>query len=507
LASRTLSKSKYLAGLRCPLLLWTLANDAASLPPVSPTTQHRFDEGNAVGHFAKKLFPDGVDVPTDNFIANIRMTGKLIRDRRPIFEAGILSGRLYSRADILNPVENNAWDIYEVKSSTSVKETNIHDVAFQKRVYQQADIKINRCWLIYIDTDYVKYGEVDPAGLFRVEDISGLVEDATVGLDERIRKMLAIIDCRIRPEQPLGDYCILPWECDLKPACWEELPKNHIFELNGSLAQKACYYQQGIISIKDIDDEAILTRKQAIQKECTVTGTSYSDQAELGRFLANVTYPACYLEIKTIRSAIPIYDGTRPYQPIPFQFSVHSVSQPGSSPVHHSFLADGNSDPRPQFAEKLSQSLGHDGSIIVCDSRSKARILEELASAFPRYQKWVGSITGRLIDLLSPFENFFYYHASQKNEVSLESVIGAIRLEGGQNVTAPSHNQSSIAFSNMRSNTLTAEEKEAIRQILKTGCKRETLAMIEIIDRLKDMCTNVSRQHPEDSPDSSIQHH
>lgn len=504
MASRTLSKSKYLAGLRCPLLLWTLANDAASLPPVSPATQHRFDEGNTVGHFARKLFPDGIDVPTDNFIGNIRMTGKLIQERKPIFEAGILAGRLYSRADILNPAENNAWDIYEVKSSTSVKEANIHDVAFQKRVYQQAGIKINRCWLIHIDTSYVKYGEVDPTGLFRIEDISGVVEDATIGMEERISNMLAIIDSKVRPEQTLGDCCILPWECDLKPACWEALPENHIFELNGSLAKKTCYYQQGIIGIKDIDDEADLTRKQAIQKECVVTGTGYSDQAELCRFLSNVTYPAYYLEIETMRSAIPIYDGTRPYQPVPFQFSVHSVNQPGSLPAHHSFLADGDRDPRPQFAEKLSQSIGHEGSIIVCDSRSKAGILGEMASAFPRYQKWVGSITKRMVDLLSPFENFFYYHASQKNEVSLGSVITAIRLEGGQSIVPPPQNQSSVTFSSMRSNTVTAEEKEAIRQNLKTGCKRKTLAMIEIVDRLKDMCKNNFQPAPGDSPDSSI---
>ena len=49
---------------------------------------------------------------------------------------------------------------------------------------------------------------------------------------------------------------------------------------------------------------------------------------------------------------IPLYAGTRPYQTIPFQWSLHASG--GDGILHHrAFLADGAGDPRRRFAEML----------------------------------------------------------------------------------------------------------------------------------------------------------
>jgi hypothetical protein len=99
-----LSKSKYIAGLQCPKLLWTQINQPDGIPEPGTVTQYIFDQGHLVGEYAKKLFPGGIDIPHDDFMGNVAATKQLLAENKPLFEAGILSGRIYCRVDILNPV-------------------------------------------------------------------------------------------------------------------------------------------------------------------------------------------------------------------------------------------------------------------------------------------------------------------------------------------------------------------------------------------------------------------
>ena len=127
-----LSKSRYLVGLQCPKYLWVQLNEPERIPETDAVTQYLFDQGHMVGELAKKLFPNGIEVPFDDITGSIKQTVKLLRNRKPLFEASITTSGIYSRVDVLNPVGENEWDIVEVKSSTSVKKVHIDDVSFQK---------------------------------------------------------------------------------------------------------------------------------------------------------------------------------------------------------------------------------------------------------------------------------------------------------------------------------------------------------------------------------------
>ncbi len=163
---KILSKTKYITGLQCPRLIWVQINDPEKIPETDPVTQHVFDQGHFVGELAQKLFPGGISVPQDNFMGNIDMTKELLKERKPLFEAGILAGNLYSRVDILSPTGEEGWDIVEVKSSTSVKDVHINDVAFQRYCCNQSGLNVRICYLVLINNQYVREGEIDPAGLF-----------------------------------------------------------------------------------------------------------------------------------------------------------------------------------------------------------------------------------------------------------------------------------------------------------------------------------------------------
>jgi hypothetical protein len=485
--ARLLSKSKYLTGLQCPKYLWTQVHEPERIPEVDAVTQYTFDQGHLVGEMAKKLFPGGIDIPDGDFMANIVTTKKLLVERRPLFEAGILSGRIYCRLDILNPADEDEWDIIEIKSGTSVKEVYIDDVSFQKHCCEKAGLKLRTCQLGFINNRYVKSGEIDPKELFVLADISAQVEEIGEGIEERVFNLLEVISNKTCPEAAIGQHCLAPYECPLRTECWGFLPENSIFDLRGGKTSQFALYEQGILSIKDIPDDIPLSRQQKIQKECVVTGNVHVEKEEIRQFLNKLEYPLYYLDFETLGPAIPVYDGTRPYQDMPFQFSLHVVEIDGSEPIHHSFLADGGEDPRPEILRELQSLLGSEGSIIAYNAGFEEGVLRELVEALPEYTDWLEGILTRMVDLLFPFTNFHYYHASQKDTASLKKVLPAVTGRGYEEMAIGAGMDASIAYGRIMYGNATEEEIAKVRADLLKYCKMDTEGMIWVVDKLGEL--------------------
>jgi hypothetical protein len=482
-----LSKSKYLSGLQCPRLLWTLVNKPESMPAVDIVTQHIFDQGHLVGEMAKRLFPGGIDIPTDDFMENIAETKRLLAERKPLFEAGILSGRIYCRVDILDPVNEDKWDIVEIKSSTSVKDVHIDDVAFQKFCCGKAGLKIRNCKLGFIDNQYVKSGELDPQELFILEDISTLVDEVGGSVEERILDLLEVLSNKACPDAVIGQHCLAPYDCPLRGECWGFLPENSIFDLRGGRTRQFSLFEQGILCIKDIPDHIPLSRQQLIQKECVMTGKVHVEKEEIRRFLDRLQYPLYYLDFETVALAIPVYDGTRPYQDVPFQFSLHVVESDGSGAVHHSFLAEGKEDPRPQILRELKRLLGSEGSIIAYNAGFEVGVLKGLVEAFPEYMGWLEGILTRVVDLLFPFTNFHYYNASQKDTASLKKVLPAVTGKGYGEMGIGEGMDASVAYARITYGSATEEEIARVRADLVDYCKLDTEGMIWVVEELRKL--------------------
>ena len=483
-----LSKSKYLTGLQCPKYLWTQIHEPERIPEVDAITQYIFDQGHVVGEYAKKLFPGGIDIPHDDFMGNVAATKLLLAEKKPLFEAGILSGRIYCRLDILNPVNVDEWDIIEIKSGTSVKEVYIDDVSFQKFCCEKAGLKIRTCQLGFINNRYVKNGETNPKELFILEDISTEIEEQSESMEEQVSELLEVISNKACPEMTIGQHCLAPYECPLRAECWGFLPENSIFDLRGGKTSQFALYEQGILCIRDIPDDIPLSRQQQIQRECVMTGNVHVEKEAIRQFLSNLKYPLYYLDFETFGPGIPMFDGTRPYQDIPFQFSLHVVEDDTSEPVHHSFLAEGIEDFRPQILRELQRLLGSEGSIIAYNAGFEEGILKELVEAFPEYTGWLEGILTRTVDLLFPFTNFHYYNASQKDTASLKKVLPAVTGKGYEEMGIGAGMDASIAFARVTCGNATEDEIARVRADLLKYCKLDTEGMIWIIDKLRDLC-------------------
>lgn len=483
---KLLTKSKYLSGLQCPKYLWIQINESARIPETDPVTQHIFDQGHLVGELAKRLYPGGIDIPADNFMGNVRRTEELLKQRKPLFEAGVLSGRIYSRVDILRPANRDEWDIIEVKSSTSVKKVNIPDVSFQKHCCESKGLKIGKCFLAFINNQYTRNGEINPKELFTTQDITSEVKEYGDGIQDRIDSMLEVMDKEVCPAIIIGPHCRDPYECALSE-CWDFLPEYNIFKLYYGGKKSFGLFNDGILTAADIPESYKLNDQQRIQQACEISGKPYVDREGISDFLNTLQYPLYYLDFETFSTAIPLFDGTRPYQAIPFQLSLHVVKDEGSNPEHFSFLAKGTDDPRPPFLAELEKVLGDSGSVIVYNQGFEKGILKKLARAFPEYDNLVSQVLDRLIDLLQPFRSFNYYHPAQKGSASLKAVLPAITGRGYEDLNISDGQIASITFLAANYGEVPDADREKIMKDLEKYCGRDTEGMIWIVDILKEL--------------------
>jgi len=479
-----LTKSKYVTGLQCTRYLWMKEHEKENIPEPGVSAQAQFDTGNYVGELAKKLFPDGVDIPCKNFRENLEETRELLEKKKTVFEAGLKYGNCSSRADILVPVKDE-WDIIEVKSGTKVKEINLHDVSFQKYCYEGTGLKIRKCYIMHINNEYVRNGELDFEKLFTKTDITEEVGKLMGGVQENIDKMLEVLKSFKYPNVTVGQQCKDPYKCPIAE-CWDFLPENNVFHLYRGGKKSLELFENGIHAISDIPDEFELNDKQGIQKNCEKTGKSYIDKEGLKEFLGQLEYPLNYLDFETFGYSVPMFDGLKPYQAVPFQFSLHIVEEDGKT-THKSFLYAGSGDPRKEFVEALKNALGESGTIIAYNISFEKRIIKSLAEAFESYNPWAEKLEKRFVDLITPFKNFYYYNPLQKGSGSLKKVLPAVTGKGYDELGIADGETASVEFMNVTYNDASEEKKKQVREDLEKYCGLDTEGMIWIVDKLKEL--------------------
>ena len=484
---KNLSKSKYIYGLQCLKLLWVATNDPTRMPPYSAATQHVFDQGHLIGDLAHQLYPDGINLHTENISDNLAETRSSLKLRKPLFEASFSGNRLYCRVDILSPSLDGSWDIVEVKSTNDVKDEQLYDVAFQRHCCQLIGLKINRCSIMHLNRDYIKQGDIDPQQLFIIEDVTDRLGEYADSLEKHTTEMLAVIDSDKCPEVALGRHCNDPYSCLLQEECWAHLPEHHVMTLYSGKKLGEDLMAQGIINICDIPEDVALTGKQQIQKHCVICSQAHIDQDEIKSFLKGLKYPLYFMDFETFATGIPIFDDTSPYQNIPFQFSLHVVTKPGTMVEHYDYLAGGKDDPRPGFLADLKKSIGPKGSILVYYEAFEKTRLKELAKAFPEYQEWIDSVLDRIVDLNVPFKDFSYYHPQQLGSASLKHVLPALTDLSYEDMEIGEGTMASLKYMEAAFGNIPDKERQKIRSDLMTYCGQDTGGMIEILKKLHDV--------------------
>ncbi len=487
MADRIISKSKYLEGMRCPKLLWYEFNRKDDIPALDPMTIAVMEEGKKVGQLAQKLYPEGIMMGFGHDFQKMHARSMAARgERQPLFEAGFLYKNAFAMADILVPAEEDQWDIVEVKSSTDVKEEHIADVAFQKYVYQGAGLKIRSSYIMHINNQYVKSGPIEPDKLLTLKDVSEDIEPLIPEIEGQIKMMLEAISSSKEPEMKISALCHRPRECPLSDLCWSFLPEDNIFILYRGGKFLYDLMEKGILKVKDIPLGMKLNDKQIIQIQSHKLNKEYVNKEALKDFLDNLEYPLHFLDFETIAPAIPVYDSTRPYEAVPFQYSLHVIEKEGSKPVHYSYIAPGDIDPRPEILKRLKGLLGNKGSIIAYNAIFELRILRAAAEAYPEFKPYTETLETRIVDLMAPFLNFTYYTPKQEGSYSMKMVLPALTGESYEGLEIADGEVANREYFRVTFDGKTAEDdKKKVFDALEKYCELDTKGMIDILEVLK----------------------
>lgn len=487
---RPLSKSRLLAYRQCPKRLW-LEVYRPECREDSAAAQACFSVGHRVGELARRLYDPKnkgvlIDLQTEGMEAAISRTQALLQSAQPIFEAGFCAEGARAFADVMLPVRKNGkpmWRMVEVKSSTSVKDYHRDDVATQAFIARSAGVPLAAIALAHIDPSWVYPGGDDYTGLLVENDLTRDAFDRSKEVRGWIAGAQQVVAKKQEPRIATGAQCSKPYECGFLAYCQSVEPQAEqpIHWLPGrSSAQLATHIEaHDIIELCDVPDE-LLNDKQRRVKTVTLSGRPHFDRTGAARALAAHKLPAYFLDFETIQFAVPIWKGTRPYQQIPFQFSVHRLSRTGKL-EQHAFLDLSGKDPSRAFATALIATCGERGPIFVYNAGFETARIRELSQRFPRLSRSLLALNERVVDLL-PVAREHYYHPSQRGSWSIKAVLPALcpdlsygRLDGVQDGEMAME----VFMEALEPQTSQARKAQIERQLL-AYCALDTYAMVRL---------------------------
>ena len=438
-----LSKSRFQSGLQCLKRLYLECYHRELADPVDAGLQSRFDTGAAVGKLARQRFPDGRLVEETHLEHDqaVATTQDLLADSAipALYEAAFTFQGIRTRIDVLKRNGPREFDLVEVKSSTRVKPEHVTDAAIQLYAAEGSGMPIKRAYLMHLNTAYVyQGGDLDLQQLFTLEDISAPARSFVAdNVPSDLARMWATLRLDDAPDVETGRHCRNPYRCPFYGHCH--------------------------------------------QNAVRVDGQRFVDPG-LAASLGEIAFPASFLDFETVNPAIPVYPGTRPYQTIPFQWSLH-VREPFGQTTHDSFLNADAEDPRERFAASLLEAIPPDGSIVTY-SLYERTIMNRLAQTLPQYRDHLLALCRRVVDLLKVIRHN-YYHPSFNGSYSLKSVLPAlVPTLGYADLDIPEGLAATASYTRMIAGDTPESEKAEIKEALLAYCERDTEAMVRVYDAL-----------------------
>lgn len=446
-----ISKSDYMLFLRQPAWLWLKKNDPTKLPPVDAATQAMFDAGHAFEPYVESLFPEGVTLGFSDFdeyrSLPLRTQQAFESGAQVVFQPRFEWNGFTCISDIVSVIEDKTIDLYEIKSSTRVKPDHLYDLAFQKTVLEGNGFTVRNISVIHVNNQYVREGDVNPKELTTFADVTEDVHEIAMKTPEYM-------------------------EAAKKAAEQAEMPDpNPELAKLGSKSEWMKVYENIFPPEPKIWPEDI---QPVINKQ------------EIERFLGELKYPLYFFDYETMQGLVPYFDGQRPYQQVPFQYSLHIIHEPGGEVEHREYLHKENTNPAPELAKQLVEDMGNSGSIITWNMRFEKSVNEELGRMYPEYAEQITAINERVVDLMIPFKAKWYDDPRCEGSASIKKVLPVVCPElSYKDLGIQDGNSAQRLWMEAVLDETRADQKEQILADLTEYCKMDTWAMVKIFDVLK----------------------
>lgn len=484
-----LSKSKYCRAKQCNKMLWMDRNKPEEAMPLNKDSV--FETGTRVGELAKHYFGEYVDIEFNKDLSKmIEQTQKeLKRIPNIIAEASFDYNNNFCSVDILKN-DKDGIEIYEVKSSTEISDVYLEDVSYQVYVLLNLGYNVKKANIMYINNQYVRQGELDLQQLFNVEDVTEIAYSRQKDTEDKIKEINEYMQVKKERDEKIGMQCFEPYECAYWKYCTKHLPEKNVFSISGMYkTEKFALYNNGIVSYNDLEKEDIKEKfKEQINIE--LSNEKIIKKTEIQEFLNTLTYPIYFLDFETFQQAIPQYDGIRPYMRIPFQYSLHYIEKENGELKHTEYLAPSGIEPRRELAEHLVKDIPENVCVVAYNMSFEKSVIRELAEQFEDLSNKLMNIHDNIKDLMIPFQKRWYYTKKMEGSYSIKYVLPALfpnepDLDYHNLPVVHNGDEASSVFGALGGKT--KEEQEIIRDGLLKYCKLDTLAMVKVWGKLKEV--------------------
>lgn len=499
----SISKSLYINGMQCPKLLWLSKHRKGDESVFAPdaSLEAVFERGNEVGKLACELFPNGERIEWENssFKQKIAQTNELIKKgTRYIYEATFSFEGALIMVDILEILPSGEIVINEVKSSTSVSSVYLDDTAFQYFVLTSLGYNVKAVNLIHLNSEYVRGDELDLKGLFASADLTSNAKEQFNNVRENITRFERILEFPNEPKCDIDMHCYEPYTCGAFEYCWAGVAQGSVFDIGSKLGvrfykkDKFALWHSGVRNIDDIKDISCFPAYQQIQLKAHQQKSRILNADALREFLSTLSYPLYHLDFETFQSAIPLWRGSKPYEQTPFQYSLHIDKGDFSEPEHKEFLPAEFCDPRRALAEALVRDIPKGVCSLAYNAQFEKGVLRRLAELFPDLSEHLMDIHDNMKDLMEPFAKRDFYDYRQNGSYSIKKIqpILAPSIDDGYKAMAArgeisNGGEAMNAFPEFAN--LSADEIVKKRKELLAYCGLDTLAMVKVLEGLKEL--------------------
>jgi len=489
-----ISKSDYMLFLRHPAWLWLKKHDKDKLPPIDDDTQAIFDAGFLFESYAEQLFPDAVKLGFDgykDYLSLTRRTKEAIDSgAKTILQARFEAGEITCICDAIVRVDGNTFDLYEIKSSTSAKPEHEPDLAFQKEVLVRAGYKVNRVFVVHVNNEYVRDGEVKTDRLCKTSEVTEQVEKLEDITRENIQKALEVANSKDCPDlspkhAKLGAFG--DWLGIYKTLA--DIDEYSIYNLCSPGANKIGEFEVlGVKHIHEIPDDFPLNEKQRNQVNATKNDKVYIEIPAIKTFLDGLKYPIYFLDYETLSSVVPYFDGLGPYKQLPFQYSLHVMEKPDGEVKHFEYLHSDNSNPVKPLSEALKSQIGTEGTVLVWYEGFEKTCNELMGLVSPEFKQSYEDLNSRVVDLMTPFANGHYVHKDFFGSASIKKVLPVLIPElSYKDLDIHAGGAAQRLWMEAVLDGKRVDEKDKILSDLLKYCELDTLAMVRIYQHLVEV--------------------
>jgi len=485
----TISKTDYILFRECPKNVWYKIHkpDIYFQSELSDFEKSIIETGNEVELVARKLFPTGILIERRDVKGQEATQDYITKKQEILFQPIFVKDGYLAAIDILKfEPETGSYSVYEVKSTNDIdKKVHYHDLAFQVNLLRECGLKINKAYLIHLNSGYVRSGELDIAQLFKIVDVSNEVESVTDNVAVEATDALKYISQTSEPE---GFCCCIykgrSRHCSTFKYANPNVPEysvHDIARIGSSAAKLKELIDNNIFHLDKIPAHIKLTDIQQSQVATYVSNKVLIDKEKIATEFKSLMFPLYFLDYETFPAAIPRFDGFSPYHQIPFQYSVHILESIESDPKHCDFLYVASDDPSKAFAESLQNHIGERGSIIVWHKSFECGRNNEIANRISIMKAFMGSLNGRVYDLEDIFKKQYHIHRDFRGGTSIKRILPVLISElSYKELKIQDGGGAADTWNKIVTNSVIGLEKEEAIKNLKTYCGLDTYAMYSI---------------------------